>query len=394
MGACRSLLLVLVIGGFSIISNAVAQSGTAAVVESIRGDVQSGGAPIFQGQRISPGARITTGRGAELVLRFDDGMRVALPETTIFVPADFNGGRATFDLLSGAARVRTGGVVRSSPGRFALRAPQASFGVERPADFTVVVSDAAYLSVREGTVSVDGAQGPARFAAGSGAVVRAGAPAAPLQPAASPAAATISTLAAIDLERKAEEQAKAAALAAEEERRAGPAPRPQKLWIGGSINRTIYDEGATAGLLTQGSLERQATGFKVFAGYQLFRNVGIELGYTDLGETEYSGSFNGTPVANGKLKIAGFDAALVGSLAASEKAIVFGKLGTFIWEAEASDVAGGAPFSTSTDGTNVLLGLGFAYALSPKTALRAELESRRAADEAVNVLSVGLEIRF
>jgi OOP family OmpA-OmpF porin len=209
-----------------------------------------------------------------------------------------------------------------------------------------------------------------------------------------PASATIAALAAHDLERKAEEAAKASAEEAEIERRAGPAPRAHKFWAGGAVNLVRYDEGATAGLLTQGTLDRQSTGFKVFGGYQFSRHLGVEVGYASLGEADYSGSFQGTPVVGGKLKITGFDAALVGSLAVSEKAILFGKVGAFMWEAKANDVTGGVPFSTSTDGTNAMLGLGVAYALSPATALRVELESRRAADEAVNLIAVGLELRF
>ena len=109
---------------------------------------------------------------------------------------------------------------------------------------------------------------------------------------------------------------------------------------------------------------------------------------------EYSGTFRGTPVTDGKLKITGFDASLVGSLALSEKVILFGKVGAFKWEADANDRAGGVPFSTSTDGTDALLGLGLTYAITPRIALRAELESRRAADEAVNIFAFGAEFRF
>jgi OOP family OmpA-OmpF porin len=204
----------------------------------------------------------------------------------------------------------------------------------------------------------------------------------------------VGALAVHDLERKAEELARTATEEADVERRAGPAPRAQKFWVGGGVNVVRYDEGATAGLLTQGTLDRQSTGFKVFGGYQLLRHLGIEVGYADLGEVDYSGNFQGTPVVGGKLKISGFDAALVASLALSEKAVLFGKAGAFMWEAKANDVTGGVPFSTSTDGTNTLLGLGVAYALSPATALRVEFESRRAANEAVNLISLGLEVRF
>ena len=396
MGATSRITLIVAISGLCIFSTAGAQNGTVASVESIQGEVQSGGAPIFQGQRLSPGARITTGRDAQVVLRFDDGMRVALPENTIFVPAVFRSERAAFDLLGGAARLRTGAVARSNPQQFSVRTPQAQFGVQGPADFTVALSDAAYLSVAEGTVVVSNAAGTAQFGPGSSAVARSGARASAIEPAATPSAAAsaVSTLRPLDLERRAEAAAATAAAAAEVERMAGPAPRQQKFWAGGALNLSRYDDGATAGLLSQGTLDTQSTGFKVFAGYQFWRHLGIEVGYADLGEVEYSGTFQGTPVTDGKLKITGFDVALVASVALSDKVTLFGKAGAFTWEADANDRAGGVAFSTSTDGTNALLGLGLAYAISPRVALRAELESRRAADEAVNIFAFGAEFRF
>jgi hypothetical protein len=386
---------ILAISLLCVLSNAGAQNGTVATVESIRGEVLSGGAPIFQGQRISPGSRLTTGRGAQLVLRFDDGMRVALPETTIFVPADVRSGQVMFDLLGGAARIRTGDTVRANPGRFSLRTSHAQFGVAGPADFTVAVSDAAYLSVREGTVVASNAGGSTRFGAGGNAQVRNPGS----QPAAIPAlpagtASTASALNALDLERRQERIAAEAAEAAELERQVGPPPRAQKFWAGGALALSRYDDAATAGLLSQGTLDGQSNGFRIFAGYQFSKHVGLEVGYADLGEVDYRGSFQGVPVTDGKLGITGFDVALVVSFVVAEKTMLFGKVGAFAWEAEANDVAGGVPFSTSTDGTNAMLGIGLAYAVSPTAALRAEIESRRAADEVVNTFSFGVEFRF
>jgi hypothetical protein len=322
-------------------------------------------------------------------------MRVALAEQTIFVPVAFGSGRTVFDLLSGAARVRTGGLARSDPERLTVRTPQAQFGVKGPADFTLVVSNATYLSVSEGTVVATNAGGQAEFAAGTSAQVRdPGTRAASMTAAPAGVASTANALRGLDLERKAEEAAVAAAAEAKAKEELGPPPREQKFWAGGSVMLTRYDEGATAGLLSSGSLDQQSHGFRVFAGYQMFRNVGIEVGYADLGEVEYSGTFQGMAVTDGKLSITGFDVALVASALVSNRTALFGKVGAFMWEADASDRAGGVPFSTSTDGTNPMLGIGLMYSLSPTTAVRGEFESRRAADEQVNTFSLGLEVRF
>ena len=149
-----------------------------AIVESLKGDVQAGGAPIFQGQRLFPGSTITTGAGAQVFLRFDDGMQIVLNENSLLRLVDFTfstGGRladrVVVDLLRGAARVSTGAIVAKNAKEFYFRTPQAQIGVQGPADFTVALVNPAYIAVTHGTVLASNGAGTVALGAGSNSIV-------------------------------------------------------------------------------------------------------------------------------------------------------------------------------------------------------------------------------
>ena len=148
------------------------------VVDSTKGEVLSNGAPVFQGQPLLGEANITTAPGAQLVLRFDDGMQVAVNENSRFRIVDYRytrgpNDRVVLDLLQGAARVSTGAVARGNPKQFFFRTPQAQFGVQGPADFSVVLVNPAFLTVNVGTVLASNSAGTVAFGAGATATVAA-----------------------------------------------------------------------------------------------------------------------------------------------------------------------------------------------------------------------------
>lgn len=148
-----------------------------ALVESMKGEVQSGGVPVFQGQRISPQASVTTGPGAQVLLRFDDGMQIALNENSLLRVVDFRHSssgvtdRAVFELLRGAARVVTGSVARDNPRQFFFRTPHTQLMVEKPSDFTVALVNPAFITVHSGALVSSNAAGPATLGQGSTSIV-------------------------------------------------------------------------------------------------------------------------------------------------------------------------------------------------------------------------------
>ncbi|MGH8630952.1 MAG: FecR domain-containing protein, partial [Burkholderiales bacterium] len=175
-----------------------------AVVESLRGGAQAGEAPLARGQRIAAPVAISTEAGAQVFLRFDDGMQIVLDGNSLLRVVDFRyakgapEGRAVFELLRGAARVVTGAVARDNPKQFFFRTPQTQLTVERPADFTVALVNPAYVTVNAGTVLSSNGWGTVPLSAGSTSAIATNAaapasiPAASLPPSASSAIGNLS----------------------------------------------------------------------------------------------------------------------------------------------------------------------------------------------------------
>jgi hypothetical protein len=169
----------------------------AANVQSVRGDVRAGSTQLAVKDRVTSGATITTGAGAQAVLRFDDGQQVVINENTVFHIVDFryreaepNNDRAIFNLLRGALRIVTGAVGARNWNNFQLRVPQATIGI-RGTDFMVALVNPAYTSVLHGAISVSNSGGTTVLGAGSfGSVASANALAVSIPSSALPAAAS------------------------------------------------------------------------------------------------------------------------------------------------------------------------------------------------------------
>lgn len=376
---------------------------SSALVESVKGSVQSGARELRQGERVFPGATLSVGQGAQLRLRFDDGMQVQAEQNTRLGIVDFryaDGGpndRAVLDLLAGAARIVTGEVARRSPTQFFLRTPQSSLGVQGASDFSVVVANASYVSVALGTVVSANRAGVAPVESGSVATIASAGvlpdPNAPLPP------RVISLLAGFGAPTEPRaEMVETPEPAAPEKRRVATAPSAPRadtfFFAGFGAGRSDIDENMTRGLITSGSTKGDGTGFKVFAGYQFHPNLGVEAAFLDLGEAKYEGDFNGTPITDGRLKVTGINLAALGRVPLTERFSLFAKLGLFIWEAEASDTAAGVGFSTSTDGRHASFGVGASYDITRSVAMRAEFENFRIDKDNATLISIGVAVNF
>ena len=161
LGACAAAALL-----------ASAQALADGALTSMRGDVRIGNTAAAANQRVLSGATITTGIGAQAIIKFDDQQQVVLDQNTTFRIADFRyraqeprGDRAVFDLLRGALRFITGVVGARNPNIVQLRVPQATIGV-RGTDFMVAIVNPTYLSVLQGAVTATNTGGTATFRAG------------------------------------------------------------------------------------------------------------------------------------------------------------------------------------------------------------------------------------
>jgi len=362
----------------------------AAVVESLTGSAQVGEASLRQGERIFPGAVVTTGPQARLRLRFDDGMEVLLEERSHLRLVDFRyakggaEGRVVLDLLAGAARVITGEIVRTNPDQFFLRTPQASFGVEDGSDFSIALADGAYVAVSQGTVTAANRAGTAPLTPGPTALVAsAGAPPTPV---AAPPQRVVSALGSLG--------SAAAPRPPVSKVETAPLLQDGRAFVGASVGRSDVDEGLTTDLITSGSVKGNGTGFKVFGGYQFNRTLGLELAFVELGEARYEGSFSGTPVTGGRLKVTGFNVALLGRVPLGERFAALVKIGAFLWELDARDISAGMPFSKTSKGGDPSLGIGADYSITRDIAVRAEGELFRIARRNTSLVSLGVVFSF
>ena len=388
-----------------------------AIVESLKGSAQVGGAPVRQGERIFTGASLATAPGAQARLRFDDGMEIVLGESSRLRLVDFRhtgGGpndRVVLDLLAGSARVVTGGIARSNPTQFFLRTPQASFGVLGPTDFSVVVTEGSYVSVSRGTViaanraaTVSLTPGPATAIASAGSTPEPRT----LPP---PVASSLTALGTVpvapldEIAPPAQAQARAETQAAPTSRPSDApppmtsAPRAPRLdrfvFAGASAGASNIDDAMTRGLITSGDVKSDSTGFKVFGGWQFHRYFGVEAAFVDLGEAKYDGTFNGTPITGGKLKVNGLNFSVVARLPLGERFALFAKGGAFVWEAEAKDTAAGVPFTSKTDGTGGSGGIGISYEITRNIELRTEAEIFGIGDgDKAALFSLGFALMF
>lgn len=185
-------------------------------------------------------------------------------------------------------------------------------------------------------------------------------------------------------------------------------------YVGGSAGRsavTIDDAGIRSGLLGQGlgttSLEERDRdkGFKLFGGWQVNRNVGVELGYFDLGRFGYTATTTPAGSLTGDMRLRGANLDLVGTLPIGAGFSLLGRVGvTSIQARDAFSATGAAvvPYpnaNPSQRSTDVKVGFGLAYAITEALSVRAEMERYRMRDGVGNrghadLYSVGLVYRF
>ena len=172
-----SFISILALAGLAFGSQALG----AAQIFNKEGDVQSfregtTSAPVGNRMRIEAGRTVSTGPGGKVILRFDDGMQVALNENTTVKIVEYKfrdaslaakEDLATLELSRGAVRVVTGLMVERSPKAFMLRGPQAELQVRDAADFSVALVNPMYLAVHQGIVVMSNQAGRLALAQGS-----------------------------------------------------------------------------------------------------------------------------------------------------------------------------------------------------------------------------------
>ncbi|MEQ1591200.1 MAG: outer membrane beta-barrel protein [Thiobacillaceae bacterium] len=123
------------------------------------------------------------------------------------------------------------------------------------------------------------------------------------------------------------------------------------------------------------SVDNTDTGWKLFGGYQLNKNIGFEAAYVNLGSLTVNATYAtpaGSP-ARANIDVDGFQLSAVGTLPLNDAFAVFGKVGAFFSKLDQTGT-GAFAASASTDNTDWTYGLGGNWQFNQNIGLRAEWE--------------------
>lgn len=149
--------------------------------------------------------------------------------------------------------------------------------------------------------------------------------------------------------------------------------------------------------------------YGVSSGYQFNKYLGAELGYTDLGENNAISSAD-----SATMKVKGVELLGVGTFPINPQFEVYGKVGVFFWDLDAS-CAGtcstfgpgggsglGGPGSQSDSGTDLTYGLGAKLNLTKNVGVRVQYQRYKDIDSSaitggksdIDVISVGIVFKL
>lgn len=178
---------------------------------------------------------------------------------------------------------------------------------------------------------------------------------------------------------------------------AGPAAAQDKgPYLGGSFGVAHYLESCRnePGL----TCDDRDKAWRLFAGYQFNRWIGVEAAYMNLGKIRFQGDIGGGPFEQDS-RTYGFDMVGVLSFPVVDHLSIFGKLGGYRARV-ASDISeAGVSSARGETGSGFTYGLGVEYDLW-KLGVRAEFQryenigGRRAGEDSVILYSLGLLLRF
>ena len=185
-------------------------------------------------------------------------------------------------------------------------------------------------------------------------------------------------------------------------------------YAGASVGRsaaTIDNGRITSGLAGQGlaidniSDRDRDTGYRLFGGYQLNRNFGVEGGWFDMGEMGYTATTTPAGTLVGDVRFRGLNLDLVGTLPIGDRFSLLARLGGAYVRTRGTFSSTGAvtmPYpgnSTSERQFGAKYGVGVAWRLSDAWDLRVEGERLHVKDSVgnrghVDLLSAGVVYHY
>lgn len=181
---------------------------------------------------------------------------------------------------------------------------------------------------------------------------------------------------------------------------AAPATGQSAYYVGGSVGQSKFKDIPPS--LT--NVDDKDTGYKVYGGYQINPNWGVEATYFDLGKfTGNETAFNGSTVVpvSASAKVTAWGLAGVFTAPISNGFSVFGKLGLVRSELKTNSSGVGFEAHQKESSIGANFGFGAKYDFTPNLAVRAEWERlKKVGDDAttgetdMDFLSAGITFKF
>jgi OmpA-OmpF porin, OOP family len=181
-----------------------------------------------------------------------------------------------------------------------------------------------------------------------------------------------------------------------------PAARALEIYGGAEGTAATFTgacNSATNNPSFSGTCDDTGTGFKVFAGFQLIPLTALELGYTDFGKAQASGTLGGVSTSrelNANATYLAF--VLRGTL--FDRLTVYGKAGLDYWQTS-GNLGSSLGTSQNANGTSYMYGVGASFRIIGPLGVIAEVERyQNVGDQGttgqanINAFSLGLVVRF
>jgi len=166
-------------------------------------------------------------------------------------------------------------------------------------------------------------------------------------------------------------------------------------WIGFSLGKTDYNNNNLSGI-TPGTVDSTDNNWKIYLGFPITSNLGLEVGYMALGNQSIS---NATSSSSAKAKIYNVD--LLGKIDVRDDVFIFGKAGFYWWGMHSDKTVSGTHTSADDDGFKLKYGLGLQYSATPEIGLRLEWErldklgfKGTTSSAGADLLTVGAQFNF
>ncbi|MGH8640447.1 MAG: outer membrane beta-barrel protein [Burkholderiales bacterium] len=160
----------------------------------------------------------------------------------------------------------------------------------------------------------------------------------------------------------------------------GSAPafsQDQAFYAGAAFGQSKFKDGCSG----VANCDDSDTSLSIFGGYQFNKHFAAEIGYTDLGKATAPGA---------SVEATGFEFTAVGTLPLNPQFSLYGKLGFFMWDADARGPGG----SFSDDGTDLTYAIGVRWNFAKNLAAQLQWQRYEVDDLDADVIGIGILFRF